>query len=319
MNRPDLEGYLSKRAVTPKDPEKPKSLMGARLHNAHVTTFNAFGMWCERQGYVKTNPFSKMITRNEEADARHIRRVFTQDELIRLFAAAESRPLLDALKGNSGRGTKMIKSQAKLTDKTMDHLRWLGKTRAMAYKVAVGTGLRWGELRSITLGAVQLNAGSPHLLLEACNEKARRGAEIPIPEGLVAELNEYLAERRSRLTGHSGTSVVAFPGSLEGVKVFDVPENMCRVFDADLKAAQIPKYDSAGRVVDVHALRHTFGTLLAKAGVALQLVQRAMRHSTPALTAKYYLHLELYDKSQAVNVLMFFGMVSQEQKTVAQG
>ena len=43
--------------------------------------------------------------------------------------------------------------------------------------------------------------------------------------------------------------------------------------------------DGAGRVVDFHALRHTFGTLLAKAGVSMQVSQPAMRHSTPTLTA----------------------------------
>ncbi len=60
---------------------------------------------------------------------------------------------------------------------------------------------------------------------------------------------------------------------------------MVRAFDAACKAAEIPKRDGAGRVVDFHALRHTFGTLLAKAGVSMQVSQPAMRHSTPTLTA----------------------------------
>ncbi|HOE66799.1 MAG TPA: tyrosine-type recombinase/integrase [Candidatus Hydrogenedentes bacterium] len=72
---------------------------------------------------------------------------------------------------------------------------------------------------------------------------------------------------------------------------------------ADCRAAGIERSDSAGRVVDVHALRHTFGTMLAKAGVSLQVAQKAMRHSTPTLTANIYTHLTLVDTADAVNEL----------------
>jgi len=50
--------------------------------------------------------------------------------------------------------------------------------------------------------------------------------------------------------------------------VFNVPSGLIRVLNRDLKAAAIPKVDERGRQVDVHALRHTFGTLLSKRGVA---------------------------------------------------
>ncbi|OQB34595.1 MAG: Phage integrase family protein [Candidatus Hydrogenedentes bacterium ADurb.Bin179] len=61
--------------------------------------------------------------------------------------------------------------------------------------------------------------------------------------------------------------------------------------------------DGAGRVLDVHALRVTFGTMLARAGVGLATAQRLMRHSTPALTANVYTVLELTDTGAAVNAL----------------
>jgi len=309
MDRAELERYLSMRAVTPKDKDKPESVMGARVHNAHVTAFVAFGAWCARQGYVKVNPFAGTAKRDERADRRHIRRALTVDELARLLDAARTRPMRDALKGNAGGGCKggkkgkMNKEVAEPKDKTKDALRWLGETRAMAYWTAAATGLRWNELRSITLGAVRLDAEPPHLILEAKNEKARRGAQIAIQADLAAALRLYLAERRSRLVGACSGSIVEFPGALDTVPLFDVPKNMCRTFDADCAMAKVPKRDSAGRVVDVHALRHTFGTMLARAGVSLQVAQRAMRHSTPALTANVYTHLGLLDTSAAVNAL----------------
>ncbi len=310
MDRGELERWLSMRAVTPKNPDKPESVMGARVHNCHVTVFSAFGNWCFRQGYTKANPFAGMVTRDERADRRHVRRALTVDELARLFEAAQTRPILEAAKIN--RGPDKGKAGAELSAQTLDRLRFLGWTRSLAYKTAALTGLRWGELRSITIGAARLDADPPHFILEARNEKARRGAQIPLRDDLAAELRLYLVERRSRLVGHSGASMVAFPGALDGVAVFDVPVNMSKVFNADCKAAGILKNDSAGRVVDVHALRHTFGTLLAKAGVPLQLAQRAMRHSTPALTANVYTHLGVLDVAGAMDKLPGMGTPAAE-------
>ena len=65
----------------------------------------------------------------------------------------------------------------------------------------------------------------------------------------------------------------------------------------------IPKKDEAGKVIDMHSLRHTYCTRLARAGVPLQMAQRLMRHSTPALTANFYTHLDLCDKREALDLL----------------
>ncbi|MCD8139849.1 MAG: hypothetical protein LUE17_08745 [Planctomycetaceae bacterium] len=42
---------------------------------------------------------------------------------------------------------------------------------------------------------------------------------------------------------------------------------------ADLEAAGIAQADDAGRVIDFHALRHTFGTMLCQSGVPLAMAQ----------------------------------------------
>jgi integrase len=67
----------------------------------------------------------------------------------------------------------------------------------------------------------------------------------------------------------------------------------------DLAAAKIPVVTPAG-VVDFHALRVTYGTLLARAGVTLAQAQKLMRHSTPALTANLYTRLQMDDARDAV-------------------
>ena len=58
-----------------------------------------------------------------------------------------------------------------------------------------------------------------------------------------------------------------------------------------------------GRTVDVHCLRHTFATLLARNGVSPSVAQRLMRHSDIRLTMNTYTHLDLADTAGAVAAL----------------
>jgi site-specific recombinase XerD len=58
-----------------------------------------------------------------------------------------------------------------------------------------------------------------------------------------------------------------------------------------------------GRVVDIHALRTTFGTHLAVAGVHPRVAQAAMRHSRIELTTNFYTDPALLDVNGAVNAL----------------
>ena len=77
----------------------------------------------------------------------------------------------------------------------------------------------------------------------------------------------------------------------------------CKILDRDLKAAGIPKRDDRGRTVDVHALRHTFGTMLSKAGVSPRVAQAAMRHSSIDMTMNVYTDPRLLDVQGAVESL----------------
>ena len=61
--------------------------------------------------------------------------------------------------------------------------------------------------------------------------------------------------------------------------LFTVSRDFVKILDRDLAAAGIPKQDERGRTVDIHALRHTFGTHLSKNGVAPRTAQAAIRPS----------------------------------------
>jgi len=66
---------------------------------------------------------------------------------------------------------------------------------------------------------------------------------------------------------------------------------------------RIDTRDDRHWTVDVHALRHTFGTLLSKGGVAPRTAQAAMRHSSIDLTMNVYTDPQLLDVAGAVGAL----------------
>ena len=82
--------------------------------------------------------------------------------------------------------------------------------------------------------------------------------------------------------------------------VFYVPAGLLRIMDRDIECAGIPKKDADGRVVHVHALRHSFGTHLSASGVAPRTAQAAMRHSNISLTMNTYTDSKLLDVASAV-------------------
>ncbi len=85
--------------------------------------------------------------------------------------------------------------------------------------------------------------------------------------------------------------------------LFSVPRNLIKSFNLDLAAAGIPKEDERGRTVDLHALRHTFGTHLSKNGVPPRTAQAALRHSSLDLTMNVYTDPTLLDVAGALEAL----------------
>jgi hypothetical protein len=72
-------------------------------------------------------------------------------------------------------------------------------------------------------------------------------------------------------------------------------------------------------VLDVHALRHTFGTLLSKGGVAPRTAQAAMRHSKIDLTMTVYTDPALLDVRGALDALPDLALDSAREAEWATG
>jgi len=99
--------------------------------------------------------------------------------------------------------------------------------------------------------------------------------------------------------------------------VFYVPTGLLCILDRDSVAAGIArlvrdpltgkmifnKRDERGRTIDVHALRHTFASLLSKGGVAPRTAQATMRHGNIDLTMQTHTDPKLLDVRGALDVL----------------
>ncbi len=304
--------------------------LSAATRNSYREALVGFGNWCRRTHRLTHNPFADLPRADQNVDRRHQRRALTEVELLHLLSVARMRPLaefgrevltkeVDAKRPARGRATwtrepltienidvSMERAREVLKDDPdlIAQLERTGYERTLIYKTLVLTGLRKGELASLTVG--QLDFGGPvaYAILNAADEKNRQGSEIPLRADLVAELSSWLAVRLSELQDEARKSGKPIPARLPAsTRLFRIPSGLTRIFDRDLAVAGIAKRDERNRVVDVHALRVTFGTHLSRAGVPLRTAQAAMRHSKPELTANIYTDPKLLDVAGAINAL----------------
>lgn len=165
--------------------------------------------------------------------------------------------------------------------------------RARVYLLACTSGLRRGELAQLTWGDLDLDVRT--LRVRASTSKNKRTTLLALPRRTVAALAELQAGAHDALVfGASGVPPVN--------PVTGRPLKGSGSLVEDLEAAGIPYRLPAG-VLDFHALRGTFATLLANAGVPLPQVQALMRHSSPQLTARFYVKHTLADARAALSTL----------------
>jgi len=310
MNRAGAETYLESRL---------KDGVSFRTYNKNRTALVAFGSWCVRKKHLISSPFMKMERMDEDSDRRYRRRPLSADEVRAIIEAARERPFDDA--------ARMNRSKEITTDTQHDAAFWRGWNRAMAYRLMASTGLRWNECRTLTFADVHLDKPS-HIALQAVNAKARRNACIPLCADILPELVCFIRERKKMLMGDSGASIVEFPGTLDIEPLFDLPVSIAAIFKVDCATAKVKTVDESGRekiepvktkdesgrVVDVHSLRHFYGTELARAGVPAYRLKELMRHSTIELTSKFYLHVKTKELQGDVNLLpSTMGMMVEAQ------
>ncbi len=309
--------------------ERQAEGMAARTRNTYLQAVRGFCKWCIQTERLALNPLARITKADEKSDRRRQRRSMTEAELVKLLQVARMRPLAeygrkttrpdeDKTEATGNPPKRANWTKAALTLDTMEavvqrarerladnpefveKLERLGRERALIYKTLVLTGLRRNELASLAVGQLELDGPMPFVVLQAADEKNRQGSTIPLRADLANDLRDWLSNTPKpstlRLRNDRGTCDSKRP-------LFTVPAGLVRILDRDLLAAGIDKTDERGRTIDVHALRHSFGTLLSKDGVAPRTAQAAMRHSTIDLTMNVYTDPILLDVHGALDSL----------------
>ena len=269
----DLDRRIVQRWMT----KLTHTTLSSRTINMHRAAIIAFCNWCVAEGRLLVNPLAG-LPKVQETEPTRKRRPLTEDEIGRLLTAAQKRPLQDAL--TIRRGKNKGKPLAKVQPAERQRLERIGLERALIYKFMIFTGLRRGETASLTVGGLCLDETNSYVSIEGKHAKSGRSAILPLRADLADDLRKHISHKAGKL--------------------FNIKRNFLRSFNLDLAAAGIAKCDSQGRTVDVHSLRHTFATLLARNGVSPAVAQKLMRHSDIRLTMNTYTQLDLADTAGAV-------------------
>lgn len=242
-----------------KGQDRPAS---AWTRNHYLAAILAFCNWMKEDGRIAHNPLEGTIHRyRPKSDRRHVRRIITEEELHRLLAAADAGPVF-------------------VPPCQKDHA-IAGKTRGDIYRLALATGLRANEIRTLSVGDLRLDESTPGVCVESRYAKNRREAFQIIGPSIAAMLQVYA------------------DGKSSDARVFRMPQRAAEMLQFDLAAAGIAYQDADGRCFDFHSLRYQAGSMLVRRGVNLKVVQNFMRHSDINLTLGTYVQPQLHDQRGA--------------------
>ncbi|MGE3109814.1 MAG: tyrosine-type recombinase/integrase [Phycisphaerales bacterium] len=155
----------------------------ARTANKRRQAVRGFTRWLVREQRLRADPLAGVAAIRQRDDVRLQRRALSDEEFLRLVAAAEAGDPIGRL---------------------------TGLQRAWLYKTAIHTGFRASELLSLTPRAFAVRPR--HIVLDARCSKRRRTDEQPVPQSFCAEIAPWLAmhEPDERLwpTTHDYTSAM---------------------------------------------------------------------------------------------------------------
>lgn len=252
--------------------------------NHYLRAMKMFLRWLVKDRRLLDNPISHLDGLNVELDRRRIRRPLSTDEFERL---------LDS------------------TRKGRKRLCIPGPDREILYIIAAYTGFRVGEIDSVTAQSFDFQSTPPTMTVAAGYSKRRRTDVIPLRDDLAQRIQKWLLSKGGlendqqlfRIAGKR--TALMLQRDLEQARkewLQEAKGNPAELARRE-KTSFLKYIDDRGLYVDFHALRKTFITNLARAGVSPKTAQVLARHSDINLTMNTYTMLEVYDQSVAVAAL----------------
>ena len=191
----------------------------------------------------------------------------------------ESNPLGIVPKQDELRDRRRVRRA--LTDAELSRLLEVARPRGREawYLAAAFAGLRKGDLQRLVWADINFQEST----ITIRTGKAKRCDVLPMHPQLADALKRHQQAHPALPTARVWSEAVT---------------NLTRI--KDFKRAGIALVDSEGRFADLHGLRATLATNLARASVTPQVAQRILRHSDYRTTLKHYTLLGLTDTAAAI-------------------
>ncbi len=256
---------------------------GTQTSNHYLSAIKQFARWLVKDRRSAENPLAHLAGGNVKLDRRHERRELSDEELTWLLETVHA----------AGRRARLD-----------------GPDREMLYLASAYTGLRASELASLRPESFDLDAVMPTVTVEAGYSKHRREDVVPLHADLVERLRVWLAGKAAgeriwpgKWAANKGAGKM-LQGDLRHARAVWIARAATDAEREQRKASSFLVYrDSEGRVIDFHALRHTFITRLVRSGASPKEAQTLARHSTIVLTMDRYAHTGLHDTAAAVRAM----------------
>ena len=234
--------------------------IGFKTYNHYLQAIDGWCNWMISRQRLDRNPLSGIPRLNAELDVRHPRRALTPDEFSQLLSSA---------------------SQSDIEIQC-----YSGEERARIYTLSYMTGLRKGELASLTPKSFKLSGKQPTVTVEAKSSKHRKKDVLPLHPELVPMLKTWIK------------------GLKPNQPLFEKlgKRKTWLMVKKDLENAGIEYRNDEG-IADFHAAgRHTHITELLRNGATLPEARELARHSDVRMTMRYT-HISLDDQAKALKSL----------------
>lgn len=244
-----------------------------RTSNDRLAHVKAFCSWLVRERKLSENPVRYLDKLNDTGDRRGDHEPLEPDQVVALLAGVQA-------------------SHETKNGCTSRERYWI-------YRIAVETGLRAGELRSLRIRDCDLMIDEPTITVRAAySRKRKKTSVVPIKRQTAEQMAGFLEQRSLSKRWWN----VADWAACETPLFPDFPKNAADMLRKDLEAVGIPYKVDDGRYRTFHGLRHTFITNASYTAQSFADLQALARHSTPAQTARYT-HARMVNMRKAVEGL----------------
>ena len=162
-------------------------------------------------------------------------------------------------------------------DEGMDKEEWLEQMRDyLVVELLYQTGMRRAELAGLKGSDVDLGARQVRVF-----GKRKKERLVPLGEGLVKEIEGYLAVKREILGDDDGFGIFLVRKKRNGTWVALGAEGIYNIVRARMGDVSTLKKHSP------HVLRHTFATTMLNNGADIRSIQALLGHSSLAATQVY--------------------------------